>query len=312
MRTFIKLLYFKILYIINKRYRRFKKLDGLITNSLPNIYCVDIGASYYAHPKWGSLINSPNTKWIAIEPNEENLNYLKSWDFKSKVFSFTKGLSRDGGQKTLYKTNIDSGSSLLEPVLNLDMEHRFSEHSKSYFFPLEKISIETESLNSIFQQLNYNQEDPVLLKLDTQGTELRIIEGLHKKILKSIICIELENTFQVNPVMKGASHFYETMKFMYDNDFELLAMKPIPSNAKNHISQYKPNFYLNEADCLFIKKFSYIKKASLEIQLGMLGVYITYHFYEELNALGKLILNATPSIDKQLGLDLKKIINLTR
>ena len=94
----------------------------------------------------------------------------------------------------------------MKPILNPDMEHRITDSIKNYLFPYEEKIIETESLQSIFESVNYINETPSLIKLDTQGSELEIIKGIDTKYFNSIICIELENTL-VNPIMEGSSHF---------------------------------------------------------------------------------------------------------
>lgn len=312
MKNFLKEIYFTILYLFSIGFRKYKKIDKSVSGLLPVNYCFDIGASYYAHPKWDIFINSPQTNWVAIEPNKNNLDYVKRWKKNSKVYPIAKGLSKKGGKTILYKTNIDSGSSLLKPVLNPDMEHRITDSIKNYLFPYEEKIIETESLQSIFESVNYINETPSLIKLDTQGSELEIIKGIDTKYFNSIICIELENTFLVNPIMEGSSHFHETMEFMYENNFEILKINPISSSPKSKKIHYKPNYYLNEADCLFTKKFSFIKQASLEIQKAMLGVYLTYNFYDELNALANfLINNQNIKLSSEEYKRLLNIINLT-
>lgn len=312
MKLFLKKIYFNLLYIISIGYRKHEKINKSVSKLIPTNYCFDIGASYYAHPKWSVFIKSSKTNWVAIEPNEKNLEYINKWENKSKVYTINKGLSKNGGKTILYKTNVDSGSSLLKPVMNADMEHRMSDSIKDYLFPYEEKVIETESLQSIFDTVDFNNKTPSLLKLDTQGSELDIIKGIKTEYFNSIICIELENTFLVNPIMKGSSHFYETMKFMYENNFEVLKITPISIKTKSSNTLYKPNYYLNEADCLFTKKFSFLRGASLEIQMAMLGVYFTYKFYDELNSLSKIIINSNKiKEDSQEFKDLNQIIKLT-
>lgn len=307
----LKKYYLKVLVVFNSRFRRFNKLLNITSDILPKSYCFDVGASYYAHPKWKSFMKSHKTTWIAVEPNEENLGYTEKWGEKSKLLTVKTGLSRNGGKQILFKTNIDSGSSLLEPVINEDMIHRVDKELKNYLFPYEKLAIDTTSINSVFEKFNLDTVNPSLIKLDTQGTELDILKGVDSKIFESIICIEMENTFQVNPIMKGSSHFHETMKFLYHKGFELLYIKPIQSLATKKKKQFKPNFYINEADCIFTKKFSNLNTASLDIQLAMLGVFVSYNFFEELNSLAKIILKNNSRLNIKTLKALNDIIKLT-
>ena len=123
--------------------KSFRKQDGLlnlIAPNLPNCICIDVGASYYPHPQWELFRHSKNTQWIAVEPNEKNIAYIKSWKWNSNVKAVTTGLSRDGGVKTLYVTNVDSGSSLLKPEILDSMKHRVKKRGFDYLVKLQPLS----------------------------------------------------------------------------------------------------------------------------------------------------------------------------
>ena len=68
----------------------------------------------------------------------------------------------------------------MKPVLNPDMEHRITDSIKNYLFPYEEKIIETESLQSIFESVNYINETPSLIKLDTHD-RAEIIKGIDTK-----------------------------------------------------------------------------------------------------------------------------------
>ena len=110
------------------------RVSKLLSPHLPVLICVDVGASYYPHGKWLMFLNAPRTQWLAVEPNEANIGYVKSWGWPSHVSACTTGLSREGGVRTLYVTNVDSGSSLLPPEITSSMKHRVT--NLGYFFPV--------------------------------------------------------------------------------------------------------------------------------------------------------------------------------
>ena len=43
-------------------------------------------------------INSPQTNWVAIEPNKNNFRLFKKMEKNSKVYPIAKGLSKKGGK----------------------------------------------------------------------------------------------------------------------------------------------------------------------------------------------------------------------
>ena len=152
---------------ILKGYRK-NKIEKLIDQLIVEQLCVDIGASYFPHPNWSFFINKRKTNWVAIDPNSYNLNYCDNLDFLSKINKESVALSSTGGKKTLYKTSTDSGSSLMEFAMNENNNNRINE---SYFFPIEKIKVDTITLNEILNKYITNKITPTILKLDIQSYE---------------------------------------------------------------------------------------------------------------------------------------------
>jgi len=71
-----KLKRFKILYKI-RDYLFSDKISKIISDNMPIINCIDVGASYFEHSKWKIFLNSKTTNWIAVDPNSQNLDYFK-------------------------------------------------------------------------------------------------------------------------------------------------------------------------------------------------------------------------------------------
>jgi FkbM family methyltransferase len=264
---------------ISKTYRIKNKIKEEVSMILPTINCIDVGASYYPHPLWEVLRMSPNTNWIAVEPNSQNLFYLKQWNWPSKVKAIETGLSKVGGKQTLFVTNVDSGSSLCEPVIEASMEHRIL--AKDYFFPCKEVLIDTLTLAAVVNELP-DAESPITIKLDTQGSEFSILQGLSMGIIESrLICVELENTLLSQPFMKGSSPFYEVFEFFEKSGFELVYLKPIQLNAPPVNSRLSSAYILNECDAAFFLRNDITKRRSLNFQLAMVGCYISYSLFGE-------------------------------
>ena len=173
---------------------------------LPKTLCVDVGASYYPHTKWLVFLNAPKTQWLAVEPNEANIGYVTSWEWPCHIEKCTTGLSREGGKQILYVTNTDTGSSLLPPEIPEGMRHRIT--NLDYFFPVKEREIETITL--VQAVARHPVEIPIMVKLDTQGTELSILMGASQLFeSKRIIGIEIESTLLATPLMKGSGMFWQ-------------------------------------------------------------------------------------------------------
>jgi FkbM family methyltransferase len=258
-------------------YRLRGKLTAEVSVALPKLTCIDVGASYYPHPQWEIFRKSAHTEWVAVEPNSDNLFYLKQWNWPSVPKAINTGVSEQGGELTLYITNVDTGSSLLKPHIGPNMEHRIL--SKDYFFPLREVRINTITLETVINGLE--NKGPILIKLDTQGTEFSILKGLSHKSLQRVICVEFENTLLARPFMSNSAPFYEPFAYFQERGFELVYMKPIELNAPIVKKSLKSRYVLNECDAVFMLRTDLAKERGIDIQLALIGGYISYHLYGE-------------------------------
>jgi FkbM family methyltransferase len=261
-----------------KRRSRVARLAALLSPYLPPMVCVDVGASYFPHPKWHIFLESPSTQWVAVEPNVANIAYVESWSWPCQVFARPTGLSRDGGERTLYVTPVDSGSSLLEPVIPEGMRRRIS--NLDYFFPFRKTPIDTATLEQVVA--DKPPDAPIFVKLDTQGTELDILSGAESLFAgRRIAGIETEATLLAQPIMKGAGKFWEACSYLEQQDLELLHITPIYGPSRFGVEHRNARTYLNECDAVFALRPDVTKALPLAHRAGLLAFYLSYELYEE-------------------------------
>lgn len=254
------------------------RLTAALSAGLPKTLCVDVGASYYPHTKWLVFLNSPNTQWLVVEPNAANMGYVESWTWPCQIDQYATGLSREGGKQTLYVTNVDSGSSLLPPEIPEGMQHRVS--SLDYFFPVIEKEIDTITLAQAVAK--YSVDAPIMVKLDTQGTELSILMGSQSLFASHrIIGIEMESTLLATPIMKGSGRFWQACEFLEAQGFELLQIKPFAASARTGRVRPGTNTYLSECDAVFAVRPDIVALQSIEHRVALFGFYLTYQFYEE-------------------------------
>lgn len=254
------------------------RLSQLLSPHLPAMLCVDVGASYYPHVKWMMFLNSPKTQWIAVEPNEKNLGYVRKWSWRANITACTTGLSHSGGIQTLYVTNVDSGSSLLPPEIPESMRHRLT--NPDYFFPVKERSIDTLSLSQAIKDVS--SEAPIFVKLDTQGTELSILQGSVELFdARRIVGVEMESTLLAQPFMKGSGKFWQACEFFESKGFELLHIKPIHAATRPKHKAGQALGYLNECDSVFVVRADVASKLPVVHRAGLLAFYLSYYFYQE-------------------------------
>jgi FkbM family methyltransferase len=263
------------------------RISKLVSPHLPVAICVDVGASFYPHVKWLTFLNAPRTQWLAVEPNEANIAYVKSWPWTCQVSVCTAGLSREGGEQILYVTNVDTGSSLLPPEIPPSMKHRAS--NLDYFFPVMERRIETITLSQALTGLSTTAS--VFVKLDTQGTELSILQGAQALFdARRIVGIEMESTMLAQPLMKGSGKFWQACEYLELQGFELLHVKPIHAPGRPGQSKALQHTYLNECDAVFALRPDVAAGLSVEHRTSLLAFYVTNLFYGE--ALSLLELDA--------------------
>ena len=181
---------------------------------------VDIGASGDLPEPWLDL--EENAQFICVEPDEEACERMKkrhaargnSGDYQV----FPVALSKEGGERTLYVTAAPSGSSLFNPDNDLVRAYTTSE----YLLPITTRTLKTEASGKFFESIGVNRID--LLKLDVQGCELEILEGLANTVLPECSLVELEAAMHEHE--PGYPTFCDIHALMTGKGFELLDLWP--------------------------------------------------------------------------------------
>ena len=262
---------------IARRYSATARLSSLLSSALPPLTCIDVGASYYPHPKWRLLLESPAVRWVAVEPNVANIGYIEHWEWPCKVTAVTTGLSRTGGAQTLYVTNVDSGSSLLEPRIPAAQAHRFRD--LGYFFPVQPRPIDTLTLQAV---IDAHAAGPVLVKLDTQGTELSIVSGAETAVAdRRVIGVELESTLLAQPVMQGSGKFWEACRYFEERGFELLHIKVMAGASRMPRKHARANTFLNECDAVFALRRDVAADLPVEHRTALFAFYLCNKLFDE-------------------------------
>lgn len=258
------------------------RLAPLICPGLPPSACIDVGASYYPHGKWRLLLESANTQWVAVEPNVANVGYVKQWPWPCSVQVVGTGLSETGGPQTLYVTNVDSGSSLLEPHVPPSMQHRFT--NLSYFFPVATRTIDTITLTDVLRSVDAGK--PTFVKLDTQGTELSILAGADAALrTHQILGVELEATLLATPLMRGSGRFWEACRYMEELGYELLDLKLIRGPSRLGRNPPRGKTYLNECDAVFGIRQDLLGEMPADRAAALCAFYLCNDLYEDALAL---------------------------
>lgn len=169
---------------------------------------VDVGACNFLPGHWFRFIG--NSFFYLVEPHPQSRMELettcKNTGRPHEFKILGAALSGQGGNRLLYKTNCPSGSSLLEPNLNTP----YLSFEDDYFFPISVEPVATKTLKEVMDLEGQKQIDTI--KLDTEGTELEILQGLDPDRLQSLLVVESE--IQLRGNLAGRTNFPDFHHFM--------------------------------------------------------------------------------------------------
>lgn len=131
-------------------------------------------------------------------------------------------LSDGDGPRTLYITNVPTGTSLLKP--GSDYFNRFGD--PDYFHPVREVTIETRRLERVLAEAALPRLDS--LKIDTQGAELQILHGLGHILHEETLCVELEIGFPGAYVDQPGFGLLDTL--LTDAGFYLFDLRPVSAD----------------------------------------------------------------------------------
>lgn len=172
---------------------------------------IDVGASGGAQKKWKKI---KNLQVIGFEPDERSFLNLKQEEAHIYI---NKALYRDSREVDLYLTRSPQLSSFSAP--NDSFLKHFPEKKRFDIIGSSKINV-----SSLDEELKkHNIENIDFIKLDTQGTELPILEGA-TKTLKTVFGLEIEVEF--NQMYQNQFLFSDVDKFVRSLGFQLFDLRP--------------------------------------------------------------------------------------
>jgi FkbM family methyltransferase len=215
-----------------------------------NLKLVDIGARGGSQTPLRLL--APYSQYYACEPNHEEALVLQE-KIRSDapwrgITIIPDALSKNEGTATLNVTKQPGASSLLMP--DYTVINKF--HTAGYFDIESTSAVTTISLDHAANQ--YNFKDACFLKLDTQGTELDILESGNKLVSESLLGIYVEISFR--QFYKEQPLFSDIDSFLRNKNFSLfdLAVKfkrrahAIPSIAAKGQPVWGNALYMKEPE----------------------------------------------------------------
>lgn len=159
----------------------------------------DVGVAYGTHELYKAY---PTAKFFLIEPLREFQNALEKISNEINCSIYYKALSNRVGTKEI---TVEANNPQLSS---------FKDRPRTDT-PLEKRQVEVTTLDAILRE-NPDIETPILLKVDTEGCELEVLEGAKQLLqLTDIVIVEAS----IAKRFKNSYTFEELILFMKKNNF---------------------------------------------------------------------------------------------
>lgn len=181
---------------------------------------IDVGA-YYGHVAKSLNYLFPKAKIYVFEPVKENCEIIEKRISSNNVLLAKCGLSDKEEAVKFYKYDNPALSSILS--VNYD-NNKFKSAKQ-----IDLITIKTDTLDNFFKDKKIKGN--VLLKIDTQGTELLVLKG-GKNLLRKISIIHLETSFE---------EFY-SRQFLFSDIYTFLINYGFKYYGENREAEFYPTF----------------------------------------------------------------------
>ena len=178
------------------------------------ITLVDVGASGGMMPLW-----QPHSRYLRVigfEPDTRAFKALQDQQDRLKYY-LNVGLHRRSGEFTFYLTRKQKNSSCFLP--NRALLDRFPDSER--FDIVGETNIECRSLDESLKDARLTDID--FIKLDTQGTELAILEGAGSVLNASVFGLEIEIAFA--ELYLGQPLFADVDVFVRRYGFDLINLR---------------------------------------------------------------------------------------
>ena len=257
---------------------------------------VDIGARAVKQNPFVQTFQS--AQYVGFELDLAECERLNALGIPKHKF-YTRALGRENEVRTIYVTRNPACSSLYEP--NSKEMHRFIECGP-YFDVMEKHTVETVSMDDWHRDAGI--PDPVFLELDTQGSELDILQGSEHMLVKSILGLQIEVEFF--PLYKDQPLFSDIDNFLRPMGFRLYDL----SRYRLRRAYIKTRGQLLWGQAFYLKDVHQMKKCQLA-QFLALAAIASYFGFEDyaLEVLTSLIENGSDFESNELKKELRNIVD---
>ncbi|MCC3405804.1 MAG: FkbM family methyltransferase [Microcoleus sp. PH2017_10_PVI_O_A] len=192
---------------------------------------VDVGGRYGMHPSWSGFAGE--LLYLTFEPDPEEAQRLRKYNSRSGFEVVELALAKAEGERDFYITKHRGYCSFYPP--NLDSEW-FKRYRPGEGEIESVIRVKTSSLDSWASSRNIDID---FLKIDTEGSELEILEGAEKQISSNVLGLRVELLFE--EIYKNVPLFPEIFNHLKARDFFLINFDYFGRGVPRHALFRNPN-----------------------------------------------------------------------
>ncbi len=216
---------------------------------------------------------------IGFEPDARTFDALNSQQNRLvKYFNF--GLSQQGSEIPFYLTRKQQNSSCYLP--NRQLLDRFPKPNR--FDVIEETTLKCRALDEFLHEENLFDVD--FVKLDTQGSELKILQGATTILEQSVFGLEIEVCF--NELYQSAPLFSDIDLFVRQFGFDLIDLRTVSWKRTVGANVGNSKGQLVFADALYFKQTQHLQQTIKSLEgnraksklLRSLSICLVYGFLD--------------------------------
>jgi FkbM family methyltransferase len=204
---------------------------------------VDVGSSGGVKSNW--KLAEKYLQVIGFEPEDEGFDNLAT-QADSRVRYLNTGLYKEKATLDFHVTRENTDSSIFKP--NRELIDKFPAAER--FDIVKTETIRTDTLDNQLQENRIENVD--FIKVDTQGSELFILQGANRVLERSVFGLEIEVEFA--PMYEGQPLFSEVDSFVRGFGFQLFDLRPIYWKREMGRDYGNSKGQLIFADALYFRK----------------------------------------------------------
>lgn len=211
--------------------------------------------------------------YVGFEPDPEECARLMRAAGR-RYYYFPVAVGKCSGTRTLYLTSNPACSSLLAP--NAAFFGRFKDCA-SQIAITGSLEVQTVALDAYLPAVGIRQAD--FLELDTQGTELEILQGAEGFLTSSIIGIKVEVEF--SPIYQNQPLFSDVDAYLRQFGFMLFDLSRNYYRRQNYPYDVETRGQLLWGDAFYLKDYHCLTEQGMKAAATRLAHVATFYGFHD-------------------------------